>query len=104
MTPLAPGEKLEAPTAVDEAWGYAYVLEGARLGGLSLAEGFRRTFPDRPTSYLWSPADRGRWNDFRKRLDAATLSEMVVVDAARAAFQQLENCVDHVQGGRARRE
>lgn len=95
--PHPTGVQVAAPSTLDEAWGYAYVLEGARLGGRMLVDRFRATHPQRPTSYLWSEADRGRWTDFRTRLDAATLRETIVVRAARTAFRDLEHCIEFVR-------
>lgn len=94
LTPAPITESIRIPNDLDEAWGYAYVLEGARLGGRMLTRGFRSSDPDRPTRYLWSTEDEGRWADFRARLAEADAHEERVVNAACAAFADLEQGYD----------
>jgi len=98
VTPLASRAFVPATFDADEAWGWAYVLEGATLGGRTLypaAAARWRLGPDTGARYLHGYGDAtGRmWNAFTRALQAAPLQGAradAVVAAANAAFGSLD--------------
>ena len=63
-------EPLDLPPPADaaEAFGYAYVIEGSRLGGSMLARGVPE---DLPKTYLSSGHLPGEWRAFAAAVDQA---------------------------------
>ena len=74
----------EGAGGAPEALGYAYVLEGSRLGAAVVA---RRIAQDRPTapSSFFAVAERGRWRSFLSVLEVTLAEERARERAASAA-------------------
>lgn len=79
VAPPAPGSVGDA-----QAWGYAYVVEGAALGGEVLARRVAAELPDAPRSFL-AGRDSARWPAFLRTLEIALPPGPARDDAAAAA-------------------
>ena len=90
----------EGPGGVPEALGYAYALEGSRLGGAVIRRRLATAWPGAPVSFF-DPAERGRWRTFLSVLEGALAEERARERAACAASSVFDELVS--QAGRRRR-
>jgi len=88
------GEAIPKPLAVPQSasaawcWGFAYVLEGSRLGARVLSRIVESQQAGLPLRYLGQGADQPLWPRFLDRLETAAQDQPFeeMVEGARAAF------------------
>lgn len=96
----SPAVDLPAIRDASDAFGCAYVLEGASLGGVVIARGLRGRFGDGGLRFFLGegPQVGARWRDFLTRLEASwratPLDEGRVTRAAVDTFEALERCLE----------
>jgi heme oxygenase len=85
-TEAARAVRFVAPTALPEALGYAYVLEGSTRGAAVMAARVAAELPGYPSAFFSAPRP-GRWESFIATLDVALNDDELQSRAAVAALR-----------------